>query len=294
MSIALATCEKFPQFYGGEQLILAELERAGLAWQAPFWTDPTVDWASYDVVVIRTIWDYFERYTEFRAWLEKLKSAGARVLNPVATIEMNCDKLYLRALEERGVATVPTCWIAPGTAPAEVARQLEALDWHEIVIKPSVSGGAFRTERLTLTELRARPNPLADILADSHAMVQPFLPEIAEAGEWSFLFFGGQFSHSVVKRPKAGDFRVQMNHGGTYEAETASAEIQRQAQAALDACRHLPGGDAPRLYARVDGVVQGDRFVVVEIELIEPYLFLDQDEKAPARFVAALVEELGR
>src|SRR4051812_23546440 len=122
MPIALATSEKFPQLYGGEALIVPELERVGLTARPVVWTDPSIDWASYDVVVIRTIWDYFERYTEFRAWLEQLKRVGARVLNPVPMIEMNCDKLYLRALDERGIATVPTCWIAPGTAPAAVAR----------------------------------------------------------------------------------------------------------------------------------------------------------------------------
>lgn len=288
MSIALVTCDKFPELYGGEQLVPPALDRLGLGYRIVSWTDASVDWGSFEAVVIRTTWDYFERYPEFRAWLDRLEKAGAKVLNPVATIRMNCDKTYLRDLERLGVATVPTCWIAPRTPSAEVQRQLAALTWPEVVIKPSVSGGAFRTERLSLEDLRARPEPLAEILAESHALVQPFLPEIASAGEWSFLYFGGEFSHSVLKLPKVGDYRVQMTHGGRHTLTVAPAELRRQADEILRLCRGLPGGEGKQLYARVDGVALEGRFVVVEIELIEPYLFLDEDPPAADRFAAAL------
>lgn len=287
-SIALVTCEKFPSLYGGEQLLPPALQRAGIAVQIVAWTDADVDWSRFDAVVLRTTWDYFERYPEFCAWLDRLEAMGARVFNPLATVRANSDKVYLQTLERLGVATVPTCWVAPGTAPAEVQRQLADLTWPEVVIKPSVSGGAFRTERLSLADLRARREPLADILADSHALVQPFLPEIASAGEWSFLYFGGTFSHSVLKQAKAGDYRVQMTHGGRHTLTTAPDELRAQADEVLRLCRGLPGGEQAWLYARVDGVSLGGRFVVVEVELIEPYLFLDEDPPAADRFAAAL------
>lgn len=286
--VALVTCEKFPQLHEGDLPLRPELDRAGIAWEPAIWSDPGIDWQSFDAAVVRSTWDYFERFGEFCRWLERMRREGVRLLNPVSVIETNFDKVYLRELAARGVSTVPTCWVAPGTPPAEVHQILAGLEWDELVAKPSVSGGAYRTERTTLSALRGQAEPLAEILADSHALVQPYLPEIAEAGEWSFLFFGDEFSHSVLKIPRAGDFRVQEQYGGKYHAAPPPPGILGQATDALRVCRTLPGGEGEMLYARVDGVVLGDRFVVVEVELIEPSLFFAQDPASPGRFVREL------
>ncbi len=285
--VALATCAAFPELFADDRLLLPALEAAGIAWDVAVWTDPGIDWRSYDAVVIRSIWDYFERFPEFRAWLACLEKTQARVLNPVSTLLANCDKGYLRDLAARGVATLPTLWIGRGSQSTEVKRLLATVAWEELVVKPSVSGNAFRTERVSLVELLARRDPLAVILGDSDALVQPFMPEITRDGEWSFLFFGGAFSHALCKRPQRGDFRVQATYGGvTAKADPAPA-LLAQAEAVLTAARQSDPG-AGELYARVDGIVREGTFLLIELELIEPFLFLGEDPESPRRFVAAL------
>ena len=156
------------------------------------------------------------------------------------------------------------------------------------MIKPSVSAGAFRTARLAKGSLAAMQTLAETIVQDSHALIQPFMAEVLTAGEWSFLFFGDEFSHAVVKQPKAGDFRVQFTHGGRHRKAEPAPEVLRQAVQVLRASRRAKGCGGDRLYTRVDGIVRGNDFLCIEVELIEPYLFFEEDDEAPQRFVDAL------
>jgi hypothetical protein len=155
--------------------------------------------------------------------------------------------------------------------------------WRRAVVKPSVSAAADLTIRVE----QGQPLPdLAPLRARGEVLVQPYLTEIEQAGEWSFVFFSGRFSHSLVKRPRAGDFRVQEQFGGLHAAQEPPPWLLQQAERAL---RAAPG---PTLYARVDGCVVGGQFLVMELELLEPSLFLALDPGAPERFAAALAEVL--
>ena len=297
--IAFVSCERI----GGiaeDDLIAAEALRArGAEVTAPFWTDASVDWTAFDAVVLRSTWDYYLRATEFDAWLGRL--SGVNLFNPVATVRWNADKRYLLELEARGVPIVQTRIIAKGSAgsagpagsaavpraPSLSLALAAAIDgFAEAVLKPSISAGAHQTVRLGgaagLSGLAAE-RALAEVLAGSDALVQPYLPEVARAGEWSVCFLGGVFSHAVLKRPAAGDFRTQQQFGARAEPLAPPAEVLAAATRALAA------SGQETLYARVDGVVSQDRFLLMELELIEPCLYFGNDRAAAERFATVLL-----
>jgi glutathione synthase/RimK-type ligase-like ATP-grasp enzyme len=282
MRVALVTCERFPSLYGDEQELPARFAAVGVTAESAVWSDAAVDWARYDVVVIRSTWDYFERIGEFTAWLDRLERARVPLQNPARLVRWNLDKRYLAELETRGVRIVPTRFFDAG-ARVDLPALLRENGWSEAIIKPSVSGGAWRTHRVSSARASEAQVELDDILRGSGALVQPFLDEIAREGEWSFLFFGGRFSHAVIKRPAAGDFRVQAQYGGAHEA------IEPPPPALLDAAGAvLAALPTPTAYARIDGVARDGRFELMEVEVIEPYLFLPGSPGAVDRYVAAI------
>ena len=281
--IAIATCREYPTLSEDDRFLLARLRAAGIAAEPVVWDAPT-DWERHQAVLLRSTWDYFERPATFLAWLDDLERRGIRCFNPAALVRWNLDKRYLRELAARGVATVPTLWIDgdAGRTPEDVASRVRECGWSDVVVKPAVSAGADRTRRLRAQDTGSVARHAREIGPAATLLVQPFLPEVLEQGETSVLFFGGTFSHAVVKRPRAGDFRVQWAHGGTHERVRPTPAVVEQARAALAAA------PSPGLYARVDGVLREGRFVLMELEQIEPYLFLDEDPSPADRLVTAL------
>ncbi len=274
--IALATSAEYAELHPDERPLLDALRAAGLDPVVEVWTDPSVDWSAYDAVLLRTVWDYFWLYAEFTEWLAQLDKAGVPVLNSTDQVRWNSDKQYLLELRERGVAIVPS-QIAAGACLREVVAGLTG---QEIVVKPTVGGNALHTVRGVAgsPEFEQALSDLPDVVY----LVQPFVPEIQSDGEWSLLFFNGEFSHAVVKRPAAGDYRVQESYGGQMTPTDPPTAVLESAQAALAASGPTP------TYARVDGVVVNDRFLLMEIELIEPYLFLPQSPDAASKLATAV------
>lgn len=268
-----------------DQPLVAALAAQGVVAETVCW-DAERDWSRYSAVLLRSVWDYYQRPQEFLAWLDGLESGGVPLWNPVALVRWNADKRYLRDLEARGIAIPPTLWIEPADAPEAALERVLATGWADLVVKPTISGGAWRTRRLRRAEVPEQGAFLREVLSGSAAMVQQFLPEILSAGEVSLLFFGGVFSHAVLKRPRAGDYRVQWSHGGTQARFEPDAGLLAQAQAVLEAA------PSAGLYARVDGILEGERLVLMELEQIEPYLFLGESPGAAERFVAALCARL--
>jgi len=205
------------------------------------------------------------------------------VWNPPAVLRWNSHKGYLRDLAARGVPIVPTRWLERGT-PVGLARLLRDAAWSDAVVKPAVSASAHGTWRTSFETASADQRQLDELLRAGDVMVQPFMSEVRDAGEWSFLFLGGRFSHAVLKRPGAGagDYRVQWEFGGTADAMVPPGNLVADAEAVMTA---VPGNP---LYARVDGVERDGRLVLMELELIEPHLFLGWDAGAPGRLAAAL------
>ena len=280
--IAVVTSTQWSRGHPDDVSLFVAMPRFGLQPEPRVWSDPNVPWERHDAILVRTPWDYFRRWPEFSAWLDRIGSLDVPVINPVPLLRWNADKRYLLALEAAGVAVVPTRFVEAG----RIMPALEACGWRDLVVKPTVSGGAWDTLRLKPAEFAARAAEL-ELLARKHTlMLQPYLPEVETDGEWSLVYFGSEFSHAVRKRPRAGDFRVQEKHGGGHERAEPGVELVAQGRAVLAA---LPGlGFDTCLYARVDGVVSGGRLLLMELEVLEPQLFLAGAPHAGASFARLL------
>lgn len=262
-------------------LLVAALAEIGIDALITPW-DADLDWASFPLILVRSPWDYFERLDEFLAWSERVATL-TRLVNPSAVIAWNCHKRYLREISEKGLPTIPTLWLDRGTTDAAV--RLGATSWPRLVIKPAVSIGAINTLLVERTDAAALAH-LDTILPTGDVMMQPFLPAIGSTGEISLIFFAGKFSHAIRKLPKPGDYRVQDMYGGSVQVHDPAADEIELATRAL----HLT--PAPTTYARVDLVRDEGRLLIMELELIEPELFLPLAPGAATRFASALRSQL--
>lgn len=283
--LAIATCHHYPALTDDDIPLVAALLAAGIPSQPVVW-NADASWSSYSAVLLRSPWDYFQHAEAFSAWLDRLDREGVACWNPTSLVRWNLDKKYLRDLEAKGVLLLPTLWIDQGTPPEEAIARIADTGWADLVVKPTVSAGAWRTLRVRREEIRSQAPFLREILSESTLMAQPFAPEITRDGELSLLFFSGKYSHSVVKKAKSGDFRVQWTHGGTQEEYRAPASLITQAEAVLAAA------PSAGLYARVDGILRDGRLVLMELEQIEPYLFFAQGPGSLDRFVAEVKARL--
>jgi hypothetical protein len=280
--IALATYPGNPELTPDDALLIPELKRLGAETTVVPWSDPAMDWSHCSAVVVRSTWDYHLDPGRFLGWTLGLERLRVPAINPAPLLRWNVRKDYLRVLEQAGVGVVPTRWIAPHERRT-LRSVLESAGWDQAVVKPVVSASAHETWRTDLGSSEADEARFSRLVAGGDVMVQPFLDEIETTGEWSLVFLGHRFSHAVVKRPRAGDFRVQHQFGG-------SRELVRPDDLLLTAARqilaHAPG---PSVYARIDGCVIDGRFLLMELELIEPELFLGMAEGAAGRFAEAIM-----
>jgi len=279
--IAFATYQKAPNLTADDTLAIDPLKQFGIDVTPAIWNDQTVNWKQFDAVIVRSCWDYHHQPRQFRQWLDRLKEQQVVLWNPAEIMHWNMDKKYLRDLAAKGVTIPPTIWIETESS-ADLFSLLNENRFEQAVIKPMISATAYQTYRTSPATARADQARLDEILRHSGVMLQKFVDEITTAGEWSLLFFAGKFSHAVLKRPRDGDFRVQADFGGTYHQLPPPPELIKQAEAIL----HLI--DQPLLYARVDGVDINGQFTLIELELIEPQLFLQMAAAAPRRFAEAI------
>lgn len=230
------------------------------------------------------VWDYFEGNEE--AFLSAVAKAEAvtPVFNSFDILKWNADKSYLDELHARGAPVIRTLTVERVT-PKNVARAFEELDTDTLVIKPQVGGGAWRQ----VLHKKTDPFPAADTLPPEGALIQPFLSSVLEEGEYSFLYFGGRFSHAARKTPKAGDYRIQSIYGGSEETYVPTQAERDSARDILDVLDHTP------LYARVDLLRGNDGLLkLIELECIEPYLYLPHaageggENEGAQRFAKAL------
>jgi glutathione synthase/RimK-type ligase-like ATP-grasp enzyme len=286
--VVLVTYDARPDLTDDDRLLADALAARGAVVDAAPWSDGTVRWHEYDAVVVRSTWDYFLRADEFHAWLARLERERARVFNDVHTLRWNADKTYLRDLGVSGIPIIPTCWLERGSA-SSLGDLRRATGWSELVVKPTVSGGAHRTWRASPAAESDDDSRLTTMIDDGAVMVQPLVDEVEREGEWSLLFFDGRYSHAVLKRPRTGDFRVQREHGGSLEPAEPGAGVIAAALRVLDA---VPLAGAPPLYARVDGCVVENELLLMELELLEPELFLRCSAGAAERLAEALLSRM--
>jgi hypothetical protein len=288
--VGIATCEAMPEGYEGDAPLLAAIRAAGAEPEIEVWSDPEVDWEGFDLVLLRSVWDYTFRRDEFVAWAERV---GGRLRNPPALVRWNSDKRYLAELAAAGLPVVPTSAVEPG-APAP---PLEG----EVVVKPAISAGGRDTGRFGRAahgEARALIARICD--RGETALVQPYQAEVDRAGETAVVFFAGRPSHVLRKGPVlAPDEVAPMTDGplpvaevmwdpalvgrgqaGPADFETAGAVIEEVARRF---------GAAP-LYARVDMVPGPDGSpILMELEAIEPNFYFETAPGAAERLAAALL-----
>lgn len=287
--IALVTYDARPEPTDDDRLFADALAARGTSVYALSWSDASARWSDFDAVVVRSCWDYFLRPDAFHAWLDRLEADGARAHNDVRILRWNADKRYLRDLEASGIPVIPTRWVVEGSAPSLQDLRRDT-GWSELVVKPTVSGGAHRTWRASVEAQAVDDARFAAMCGEGAVMVQPLVEEIERDGEWSLVFFAGSYSHAVVKRPRSGDFRVQGQYGGTLEPATPAASVIAEAARAIAA---IPFDDVPPLYARVDGCIVNGALHLMELEVLEPELFLRCEPGSAGRLADALLARIG-
>ena len=247
-----------------------------------------VDWSQYEIVVIRSPWDYQDEPEAFLQVLERIASA-TRLENGLDVVRWNLDKTYLRDLADRGVPIVPTGWL-DRLSPHALPELFDAFSVEEIVVKPTVSANADGTFRLHRDDTDRQLEAVAELAAHKGGsravMVQPFVPSVVDEGEYSVFAFNGEISHTILKTPASGDFRVQEEHGGRVLTVEPEPSLIAAADLALAAVTEIAGQTL--LYARADLVRWDGGWVVMEMELIEPSLYFAHGEGSAEHFAQAL------
>jgi len=271
LDVALVTFSEIPQGDQDDHLLVAALQRLGASVAFVCWDDPDARWPAAGTVVIRSTWDYHERLDAFLTWAEYVGSVTT-LHNAASTIRWNSHKGYLLDLAAKGVDVVPTRLVRAGDH--------EDLGAGHHVVKPAVSIGAERTTRY------ASQADLDAITATDDALVQPYLDEIESRGELSIVCIAGEPTHVVRKLPAAGDFRSQEHHGAAITSIPVDDAHRALSRAALSAVDPVP------LYARVDAVDLDDALLLMELELIEPTLWLRWSPAAADLLAGVIVDQL--
>ena len=267
------------------QALAPACAQRGITLTAQQW-DEAFDVEKYDAFMVGTVWDYFPQKDKFLQSLNQIETRRP-VFNPAKVIAWNIEKYYLRELERLGAPSIPTMW-ADAPEPKTIEAAYDEFDTDQLVIKPLVGGGAWRQALLN----RGEALPDRELLPLNACLIQPFLPSVPKEGEYSFLFFGGQFSHALQKVPRSGDYRVQSAYGArelVHEPRAGEIELCEQV---LDAARQATGEET-LLYARVD-MVRGltGALALMELEIIEPYLYPEQGPNMGQVFAKALADKL--
>ncbi|MET1037941.1 MAG: hypothetical protein ABW075_06675 [Aeromicrobium sp.] len=281
MSIAFVT-SRVHRPHDPDLPLLEEAARArGVEADIVAWDDPTVDWISFDAVIVRSCWDYIPRRDEFLAWAASVPTLH----NPYDILKWNTDKTYLQQLQASGVPIIETRWdVAPGD---------DIGDHAEWVVKPTISAGSRDTARWgTAEEVWAHSAEL--VAAGRHSMTQPYISSVDDEGETAMLFFAGTFSHAIRKGPLLARDEGVVQDRDSRESITpreASAAQRELSEHVIATTNSLLGLASPPLYARVDLVTTEDGSpVVIELELAEPSLFLPQSDGGAGRLVDAILK----
>lgn len=283
---ALLSMDSLENFFTYDKLLIEPMKQHGWLAEEVSWRNENVNWNDYDAVIVRSTWDYQHDPDRFFNVLKKI-NYSTHLENDLELMKWNMNKRYLFDLEKKGVKIVETLW-ENNFDPQNALGYFEQLQTDEIIIKPNISASADNTFRLNRDSLILLSHQLEDIFKEREFMVQPFIKNIISEGEYSLFFFNGKLSHSVRKIPKEHDFRVQEEHGGDIQPIIAPEKVIEAAENVIQKLSTIP------LYLRVDLVrTYNDQFALMELELIEPSLYLNKDAKAPLRFVKAFLEKIG-
>lgn len=268
-----------------DKLLSDALLTLGITTTRVEWSDPKIDWTSANAAVFRTTWDYFDRPSEFDAWLDTVQSQ-LLLINAPSLIRWNMDKHYLKDIEKRGFPIVKTVFIQPGDSTT-LSEVMESMNWTEVVLKPCISGGARETHRIRKDQVSAYEPVLQKLVAQESMIIQEFHQSILDQGEVSHMVMGGNYTHSVLKKGKGDDFRIQDDFGGTLHTYEANKAEKAMAEAVFASCSPLP------VYGRLD--IMWDTAgnpMIGELEIIEPELWLRKHPAAALPFAKGIQRAL--
>ena len=270
-----------------DHLLIEPLSLAGWSCDTISWRDDEVNWSNYQLVMIRSPWDYQLDCDKFLSVLKTIDDSTAHLDNPLEIVHWNINKKYLQALEKQGIEIVPTVW-REEIYEHEIEVFFNLLNTTEIVIKPCVSAGAYDTYRLKKSDIDGIKKELVEKFIHRECMIQPFMLGIVEEGEFSLFYFDGEYSHTILKSPKKHDFRVQEEWGGNLIKVEPEQSLKQHAEKVIDAIK------TSLLYTRLDFVRTSTGFALMEAELIEPSLYFNLDDESPQRFVDAVERRMKR
>ena len=247
-------------------LVMEGLEKLNLKTIKKDWNDTNFNWSSTKSAIFRSTWDYFDQFSNFRNWLDIVKDQ-CYLINPYGQINWNIDKHYLLDLQKLDLPIVESIFVSKKTQ-LNLETISKSKNWKDIVIKPTISGAARHTYHLKNDEIKKFQDKWVSLTNNEDFMVQEFQKNILSSGEIAIMLFGGEYSHSVLKKAKKGDFRVQDDFGGSVEKINPSLDIIKLAEKTIKSLKTMP------LYARVDIIFDnGNKPVISELELIEPELW---------------------
>lgn len=279
--IAFVTSSVKPDFAGNDLTVVDSLRLAGAEVKPLPWDVDSNEWNSFDLVVMRSCWNYHLHPEKFIQWIDRMEKQKVKMLNSLTIARWNLHKGYLQELESKGIQIPETIFLSKGSK-INLGSIMKERNWKKVVAKPAISATAFNTLLISREKADQHQAKLESLLAHSDMLVQKFMSEIQEQGEWSLIFFDKKFSHAVLKQPAEKDFRVQHDFGGTATNNAPPPFVLRQAEKIIDLINE------PLLYARVDGVVSKNKFLLMELELIEPMLFLDSENGSANTFAKAM------
>lgn len=283
---ALLSTDNLEDFFVYDEMLIPYFKEHGWVAEEVSWRNPQIDWDQYDVVIVRSTWDYQDDPEQFIAVLQIIENSSAVLENSFKLLTWNISKEYLKEIEAKQSPIVPSRWMNHFDYDY-IANSFDFFATPELIVKPTVSANSDNTFRLTPQQLLAQKEQLSDIFSNRPHIIQPFISAIIGEGEYSLFYFGGEYSHCILKIPKEQDFRVQEEHGGRLKTVTPELQLQQAAQVTLAT---LPGHP---LYARLDYVRSDKEFVLMEVELIEPSLYFNMDAASPKRFTDAFIQRHG-
>lgn len=282
MRIAFVTDYNHADYAEDDRLLVSYLQTQGHVITPAIWDDPAVQWTSFDVLVIRSTWDYHLKIDAFSIWLDYVDQLEIMVFNPVSVLQWNKNKNYLLRFRSLGIAIQPFEYCDEGSQ-CSLNDMLKRNAWTKAVIKPSISCGAHHTFIVEPNNSNEHQDIFVDLLRDQSMIVQKFSPEIITNGELSLIYFNKEFSHAVCKKVKQGEFRVQARYGGQHQSFIPEQRLMHEAD------RILALIPEALLYARIDGFLdEKGQFQLMELELLEPSLFFDSNPLATEKFNQAM------
>jgi hypothetical protein len=282
MHLAFVTDRERADFAPDDRLLASYVTQKGVKVSATVWDNAGINWEQFDAIIFRSVWDYFVHRQRFDDWLRQMTSVSVPIFNSLSTVVWNKDKNYLNRFRSMGIP-VPDYEIIKSKTQQDLFNLLDSHGWHKVVIKPTISGGAYNTWIASIPLAVNQQAAFDSLLEEQDVIVQQFADEILINGEWSLIFFDKKFSHAVCKQAKEGEFRVQAQFGGLHHPVNPSSAVLDQVESILNSI------EEPLLYARIDGYLNSRSvFYLMEIELIEPVLFFDSHPQACDNFYTAL------